>query len=249
MMDCITQIQRYNVMPLSPSVGLIGWVPGCDTLHDLIRSYRDSRKTLLDMEAKLITQAANNQYEKLSVMHKLEVFEHAISFTQGEDLAKILWLKSENSESWLQRRATYTRYFRCLLYCSYHGTDSLTNCALYSQFRSLAVMSMVGYILGLGDRHPSNLMLDKKTGKVLHIDFGDCFEVAMHREKFPEKVPFRLTRMLVSAMEVAGIEGNFRTTCEKVMTVLRENRDSLVATLEAFVYDPLISWRLMNIKE
>lgn len=27
-------------------------------------------------------------------------------------------------------------------------------------------MSMVGYILGLGDRHPSNLMLDRYTGKV-----------------------------------------------------------------------------------
>lgn len=49
-------------------------------------------------------------------------------------------------------------------------------------------MSMVGYVLGLGDRHPSNLMLDRKSGKVLHIDFGDCFEVAMQREKFPEKV-------------------------------------------------------------
>lgn len=36
---------------------------------------------------------------------------------------------------------------------------------------------MVGYILGLGDRHPSNLMLDRHTGKILHIDFGDCFEV------------------------------------------------------------------------
>ena len=59
-------------------------------------------------------------------------------------------------------------------------------------------MSMVGYVLGLGDRHPSNLMLDRKSGKVLHIDFGDCFEVAMQREKFPERVPFRLTRMLVS---------------------------------------------------
>ena len=57
---------------------------------------------------------------------------------------------------------------------------------------------MVGYVLGLGDRHPSNLMLDRKSGKVLHIDFGDCFEVAMQREKFPERVPFRLTRMLVS---------------------------------------------------
>ncbi len=102
---------------------------------------------------------------------------------------------------------------------------------------------MVGYILGLGDRHPSNLMLDRHTGKILHIDFGDCFEVAMHRDKFPEKIPFRLTRMLVNAMEVSGIEGNYRSTCERVMSVLRDNRDSLVAMLQAFVHDPLISWR------
>lgn len=51
-------------------------------------------------------------------------------------------------------------------------------------------------------RHPSNLMLDRLSGKILHIDFGDCFEVAMTREKFPEKIPFRLTRMLINAMEV-----------------------------------------------
>lgn len=30
---------------------------------------------------------------------------------------------------------------------------------------------------GLGDRHPSNLMLERSTGRVVHIDFGDCFEV------------------------------------------------------------------------
>ena len=54
-------------------------------------------------------------------------------------------------------------------------------------------------------RHPSNLMLDRLTGRVLHIDFGDCFEVAMIREKFPEKIPFRLTRMLTNAMEVSQI--------------------------------------------
>lgn len=45
-------------------------------------------------------------------------------------------------------------------------------------------------------------MLDRLSGKILHIDFGDCFEVAMTREKFPEKIPFRLTRMLINAMEV-----------------------------------------------
>lgn len=124
------------------------------------------------------------------------------------------------SEEWLERRTNFTR--------------------------SLAVMSMVGYMLGLGDRHPSNLMLDQISGRVLHIDFGDCFEVAMHREKFPEKVPFRLTRMLTRAMEVSGIEGSYGSTCERTMAVLRDNKDSLVAMLEAFVYDPLISWRLLD---
>lgn len=51
--------------------------------------------------------------------------------------------------------------------------------------------------------HGSNIMVDRVTGRVVHIDFGDCFEVAMQRDKFPEKVPFRLTRMLVNAMEVS----------------------------------------------
>ena len=68
----------------------------------------------------------------------------------------------------------------------------------------------------------------------------------MHREKFPEKIPFRLTRMLTHAMEVSGIEGSFRNTCEISMKVLRENKESLMAVLEAFVYDPLINWRLMQ---
>jgi len=115
-------------------------------------------------------------YENLTLLQKVEVFEYALENTTGQDLYRVLWLKSTNSEHWLERRATYTR--------------------------SLAVNSMVGHILGLGDRHPSNLLLERVTGKVIHIDFGDCFEVAMHREKFPEKVPFRLTRMLTHAMEV-----------------------------------------------
>lgn len=214
-------IQRYAVLPLSPTAGLSSWVPRCDTLHDVIRDFRDSRKILLNIECKLMQQMApNSQYDQLSSMQKLEVFEYALANTTGEDVAKVLWHRSETSETWLEKRNNYTR--------------------------SLAVMSMVGYILGLGDRHPSNLMLARSNGKIIHIDFGDCFEVAMHRDKFPEKVPFRLTRMLVNALEVSGIEGSFRFTCEKVMSIMRENKDSLIATLEAFVHDPLISFRLLR---
>ncbi len=37
-------IARYAVIPLSPNSGLIGWVPSTDTLHALIREYREARK-------------------------------------------------------------------------------------------------------------------------------------------------------------------------------------------------------------
>jgi phosphatidylinositol kinase/protein kinase (PI-3 family) len=33
------------------------------------------------------------------------------------------------------------------------------------------------------------------------------------------------------------------------MGVLRENKESLLAVLEAFVYDPLINWRLMQAED
>lgn len=214
-------IKQYAVIPLSSNAGLCGWVPNCDTLHTLVKKYRESRSIVLNLEHRLMLQMTTN-YENLTLMQKIEVFEHALENTTGQDLYKILWLKSKSSEVWLDRRTNYTR--------------------------SLAVMSMVGYILGLGDRHPSNIMLEKHSGKIVHIDFGDCFEVAQNRDKFPEKVPFRLTRMLVNAMEVCGIEGSFRATCEDVMRVLRENKESLMAILEAFVYDPLINWRLIEKK-
>lgn len=46
----------------------------------------------------------------------------------------------------------------------------------------------------------------------------------MHRDKFPEKVPFRLTRMLIKAMEVAGVHGTFFAICKKTMDVLRREK-------------------------
>lgn len=47
-------------------------------------------------------------------------------------------------------------------------------------------------------------------------------------------------------VQVTGIEGTYRRTCESVMSVLHRNKDSLMAVLEAFVYDPLLNWRLMD---
>ncbi|KAI6231501.1 Serine/threonine-protein kinase TOR [Aphelenchoides besseyi] len=212
-------IQRYSIIPLGQNSGLIGWIPHCDTLHALIRDYRAKNRIPVSEEyTKMQTWVMD--LEKLTLLQKVEIFDEALRCTSGEDLRQTLWMKSPNSEVWFDRRTNYTR--------------------------SMACMSMVGYVLGLGDRHPSNLMLDRLSGKIVHIDFGDCFEVAMKRQKYPEKIPFRLTRMLVRAMEVTGVEGNYRLTCERVLRLLRNNHDSILAVLEAFVYDPVLNWRLTD---
>ena len=47
--------------------------------------------------------------------------------------------------------------------------------ARLSYARTTAVMSMVGYILGLGDRHGENILLDSTNGDIVHVDFNCLF--------------------------------------------------------------------------
>ena len=134
----------------------------------------------------------------------------------GNELKTILFSSAVDSYHWIERRTAYST--------------------------SLAMTSMSGYFLGLGDRHLCNIMFKQETGKLVHIDFGDCFEVAQNRDKFPEKVPFRLTHILENALEVSGIEGTFRDCCENVMDLARKNSEQILGLLEVFIYDPLSQW-------
>lgn len=108
---------------------------------------------------------------------------------------------------------------------------------------SVATNSMVGYILGLGDRHPNNILIDKSTGELVHIDFGIAFEQGKVLPT-PETVPFRLTRDIVDGMGISGVEGVFRRSCEKTMGVLRQNQEKILTILEVLLYDPLYQWTI-----
>ena len=46
--------------------------------------------------------------------------------------------------------------------------------------RTAAVMSMTGYILGLGDRHGENILLDSTSGHCVHVDFNCLFNKVSH---------------------------------------------------------------------
>lgn len=50
--------------------------------------------------------------------------------------------------------------------------------------RSVAVTSIVGHVLGLGDRHISNILLDTASGEVVHIDLGIAFDQVCNHANF-----------------------------------------------------------------
>ncbi len=105
---------------------------------------------------------------------------------------------------------------------------------------------MIGYTIGLGDRHLDNILMDFGTGEVVHIDYSAssalicvfaisvnpltllwrydadvCFEKGLQL-KVPERVPFRMTQNMQEALGLTGPEGNFRTACEHVLRVMRK---------------------------
>lgn len=103
--------------------------------------------------------------------------------------------------------------------------------------RSCAVMSIVGHVLGLGDRHGENILFEEGNGGTFHVDFNCLFDKGLTFEK-PELVPFRLTHNMVDAFGAYGCEGPFRKSCELTLRILRQHEDTLMTILETFLYDP-----------
>jgi serine/threonine-protein kinase ATR len=104
-----------------------------------------------------------------------------------------------------------------------------------------AMFSMVGHVLGVGDRHGENILIDENTGGVVHVDFNCIFEKGKTLKR-PELVPFRLTQCIVDVFGPSGVEGTFKKTCELTMSILRANQETLKTVLSTFVHDPLVEW-------
>ena len=107
--------------------------------------------------------------------------------------------------------------------------------------RSAAVWSMVGHIVGLGDRHCENILIDCSTGECVHVDFDCLFDKGLKLNR-PEIVPFRLTPNMIDAFGLTGYEGVYREVSEVTMQLLRQNRPTLMSVLESFLHDPLVEW-------
>lgn len=110
---------------------------------------------------------------------------------------------------------------------------------------TLSINSIIGYIVGLGDRHLRNIMIDQKTGQLIHIDFGILFEKG-RLLSVPETVPFRLTREFVDCLGMEGVDGLLRQQMEFCMDLICKNKELILTVLRVFLHDPLNLWKVPN---
>ncbi|KAJ1339571.1 hypothetical protein BSLG_005818 [Batrachochytrium salamandrivorans] len=110
--------------------------------------------------------------------------------------------------------------------------------------KSWASLSIASYIMGIGDRHTENFLVDLKG-----IDFGYAFGSATEVLPVPELVPFRLTRQIKEFMGPLGIHVLLEPPMVDVMTVLQEKKDMIMTSLDIFVKEPLMEWRKFAISQ
>ena len=206
-------IRTYAVTPLNEDCGIIEWVLGLKTLRELLRPYYDLRRTTVQPRPPEPLEIQKMLTEARSPRQRVSVFTTAVLPAYPPVLQEWFMRRYPYPAVWFTARLRFTR--------------------------SAAVMSMTGAVLGLGDRHCENVLVDQDSGGVVHVDFNCLFEKGRLFTQ-PETVPFRLTQNMRAAMGICDHQGPFRRSCELTLRMMREQEETLLAVLEAFIHDPTL---------
>ncbi|XP_009997696.1 PREDICTED: serine-protein kinase ATM [Chaetura pelagica] len=215
-------IRRYKVVPLSQRSGVLEWCSGTTPIGEFLVNVEEGahkRYRPKDYSSLQCQKIMMDAQKK----HSEEKYNNFMKVCENfQPVFRYFCMeKFLDPAVWFEKRLAYTR--------------------------SVATSSIVGYILGLGDRHVQNILIDEQTAELVHIDLGVAFEQGKILPT-PETVPFRLSRDIVDGMGITGVEGVFRRCCEKTMAVMRNSQEALLTIVEVLLYDPLFDWTMNPLK-
>eukprot|EP01129_Flabellula_baltica_P013124 TRINITY_DN6046_c0_g1_i1.p1 TRINITY_DN6046_c0_g1~~TRINITY_DN6046_c0_g1_i1.p1 ORF type:complete len:2494 (-),score=424.74 TRINITY_DN6046_c0_g1_i1:14-7495(-) len=223
--------RNYAVIPFSHTSGIIQWVDHTTPLFSFYKNRIHNNCLANDKKPQTPVQQFYQKVKPLMKEMKIPLktprhkyplkllqfaYQELSRETPDDIISNEIWCSSNTVSEWWRKQTIFAR--------------------------STAVMSMIGYVIGLGDRHLENILLDQNSGEIVHIDYNICFDKGKEL-RIPEVVPFRLTQNIVKAFGFTGVSGHFTEGAINVMKILRKNRESLITLLEAFVYDPLVDWK------
>ncbi|GET85446.1 phosphatidylinositol 3-kinase-like protein [Leishmania tarentolae] len=215
------QIFTFAIVPLAPTAGILQWVEDTIPLGEYLTGRDLGREEGSGAHARYFpgepsTRACRAQLQSAPQNRKCQVLLSL--YEQFTPALHYFFLEEYlSAQAWVARQQIFSR--------------------------SVAASSIVGYIVGLGDRHVNNILLHRRTAEVVHIDLGIAFD-QNKLLPIPELVPFRLTRNMIDGLGVRGTEGSLRPCAEAAMQLLRGKRELIRTILSSIMHDPLARWAI-----
>lgn len=231
------KIETYEVIPVSCYCGMLQIIDNAQTISDFIE---EASKTLL-----------SKNFDELNLIIKRDLMDFLLN---KEGLTS--WQKTyENLILKRNREALIHKFQQCeqvipqdLIVKSLKNlSKSLESYyVLRKNFTtSLAVMNVAHWLLGIGDRHLSNIMISMEKGQLIGIDFGVAFGAAATLQ-VPELIPFRLTSHFVSVFEPLGINGTLKKNMMHALKCFQDHKETILICLEVFIKEPTLDWLLQS---
>uniref|UniRef100_A0A3Q3H3K6 DNA-dependent protein kinase catalytic subunit n=1 Tax=Labrus bergylta TaxID=56723 RepID=A0A3Q3H3K6_9LABR len=218
-------LRTYQVIPISTRIGLIEWMENTCTLKEFLYNTLTKEEEKRTEGYSIHREWSVENYKKWKAKRNdtvntfLKVLQH-----WPTDLLKRAFLKMCNGpEAFLSLRSHF--------------------------ISSHALLCISHWILGIGDRHLSNFMINMETGGMVGIDFGHAFGSATQFLPVPELMPFRLTQQFVNLMQPLKESGLIQSVMVHALRAYRAEPDLLLNTMDVFVKEPSLDWKNFELKQ
>ncbi|XP_027045855.1 DNA-dependent protein kinase catalytic subunit-like [Pocillopora damicornis] len=230
------KLRTYQVIPMTPRVGLIEWMNNTKPLKEVLISAMSKA----ECDHYMGTNGADACYRNW--IEKFKGDPRNPSRFYGEMFKKANRTETERSFTQKQALVPWDLLRRAFLQLAVSPEAFFI---LRSHFASShACLCICQYILGIGDRHLSNFLVDMETGRMIGIDFGHAFGSATQFQPLPELMPFRLTQQFINLMLPLQKSGTLQSVMIHTLRALRSNHDLLLDTMDVFIQEPSLDWQV-----
>lgn len=223
--------KTYKVIPMTTKIGLVEWLDNTTTLKSIVEEEMNGQNK---KKVNLLQSVPGQQYENYWSKQKGKTYGQKVAiaaagqvvqnFSQAQSILPVDMLRrrlvsmGKTPQSFFQLRETFST--------------------------SLAAFNGCSYVLGIGDRHLDNFLLDQHSGAVIGIDFGISFGAGASLLPVPELVPFRFTRQLEGVLQPYDALVHLEQDLSAVLEAVRAQEQRIDSIMRVFLNEPLLEWQV-----